>query len=515
MRAAALAGDSAGALKGYHEFTVQLQQIGEQPSQELMSLAERVRTRRWQQSEGTIAADEPPLVGRAAASSEIARMVTQALANGPRTLLITGDPGTGKTRLLNHCLERLALEGAVTVTARPLDSDQDTPWSTLRTLMRAGLVGARGVPAADPHALGVLAALVPELAARIRPHQPQDRGEVAGALAALLSAVADETSVALGLDQAHLSDGATLGALHAAMEQLHSLPVVLVLASASGQEEFPSELLQLQREIGRGIAGAVVRLEPLTPGDLGKLVAALAPWCPTERERSRLTRRIAFETGGNPFLAVTMLRGLQDLALLRQDALEWPAPQATFESPLPMVVPDLVRRAIVARLVQLDPHTKALLGAASIGSEMLDLELISALTGFTGVALDDRLAILERQRFLALDAGRYVFAARLIQQVVRAEGLTPGQVQGLRARAIEALASRQDLESRALRAELLARTSHGARAFEEALAVARAALAAQSRRTARRALLAAERAIEAEPGLDRRELDALREQLRA
>jgi DNA-binding SARP family transcriptional activator len=508
IRAAALAGDSAAALKCHHQFAARLQQIGERPSRELEALAERVRTHGWQQRERAPAGDEPPLVGRTAATAEIERTITQRLLHGPCALLIAGDPGTGKTRLLNQCLERLALEGALAVSARLLGSDQDAPWSALRALMRGGLVGAPGLPAADPRALAVLAALVPELAERIQPQPPRDRGEVGGALASLLSAVADETPLALGLDQADWCDGATLGALRAALEQLGSAPVVLVLTSAGGEGP-PSELVELQREIGRGIAGTVLRLAPLTREDLGELVTALAPWCSTERERSRLTRRLAFETGGNPFLAVTVLRGLQDLAVLRQDALEWPAPQATFESPLPIIVPDLVRRAIVARLVQLDPPTRAVLGAASIGDVTLDLELVGALTGVTGALLEDRLAVLERQRFLAFDAGRYAFAAPLVQQVVRAEGLTPGQVQSLRSRAVEALGGRPDLESRVLRAELQSRATPGARAFEEAVTVARAALAAQSRRTARRAILAAERAVAAEPGFDRLQLHEL------
>jgi hypothetical protein len=93
---------------------------------------------------------------------------------------------------------------------------------------------------------------------------------------------------------------------------------------------------------------------------------------------------------------------------------------------------------------------------------------------------------------------------------MRAEGLTPGQVSGLRARAIEVLGPRQDLESRALRVELLARSALGRPVFEEAVIVARAALAARSERFAHRAIRAAERALETEPALDRRELDALR-----
>lgn len=514
IRAAALAGDSAGALKAYHDFAERLRQMGEQPGRELAALAERVRTHRWRQRGETAAVEEAPLVGRAAAAAEAGRTVTEGLAAGPRTLLIAGEPGAGKTRMLDHCLERLGLEGALVVAARPLASDQDTPWSTLRMLMRSGLAGARGLPGAAPHALAVLAALVPELAARAEPRQPQDRGEVADALASLLAAVADETPLALGLDQADFCDGATLGALHAAMQQLRAVPVVLILTSASGQDLTP-ELAQLQREIGRSIAGAVVRLGPLTLQDLGELVAALAPWCTSERERSRLARRLAFETGGSPFLAVTMLRGLRDLALLREDALEWPVPHATFESPLPIIVPDLVRRAIVARLVRLDAPAKAVLGAASIGDVTLDLDLITGLTGLTRAALDDQLALLERQQFLSLEAGRYVFAAPLVQQVVRAEGLTPGQVQGLRTRAAEILASRPDLESRALRAELLARSSPGARAFDEAIALARAAVAAESPRIGRRALRAAELAAQAEQGVDRHQLDEVSRLLRS
>ena len=90
-----------------------------------------------------------------------------------------------------------------------------------------------------------------------------------------------------------------------------------------------------------------------------------------------------------------------------------------------------------------------------------------------------------------------------------------GQVQSLRTRAAEALAARPDLESRALRAELLARSSPGARAFEEAVALARAAIAAESPRIARRAVRAAERVAESEQGVDRHELDEVRRLLRA
>jgi predicted ATPase len=333
---------------------------------------------------------------------------------------------------------------------------------------------------------------------------------VGAAVASLLGAIAGEAPLAIGLDEAHLADRGTIGALHAAMAQLRSGPVLLVVASAPADRGFPAELLHLMREVGGELPGAAVELGPLSLEDLAELVAGLAPWCQSEPERARLTRRVAFETGGNPFLAVTMLRGLADLALLRDDALEWPAAHATLESPLPFILPDLVRRAIAARLIALERDTAAAPAAATIGAVALDLELIAALTGMDARGLEPHLALLERQHFITFDAGRYAFAAPLVQQVVRNEALTPGEAQGLRLRAIAALASRNDLESRALRVELMARAMATAQAFGEAIALARDARAAESGRIAGRALLAADRIAAADPRCDRRELEALR-----
>lgn len=510
MRAGALARDAAGALSDFRGFADRLGQISERPSRDLTALATLVRDERWERREGANSAVEPPLVGHAPELDRIAQTIAIGLAHGPSAVLISGPPGSGKTRFLSHCLERLALEGAVSARVRPIESDHDAPWSTLRALMRAGLLEAPGFPATSPQALGILAAIVPELADRFPPHPPSDRSEVATALGSLLQAIAEDRPVALGIDEAHLCDGATLGALHSAVEALHSVPLVLIVVAASGAHDAAPELVGLVRDIGRSMSGAAIKLEPLTAADLRALVVHLAPWCTTPADQDRLARRVALESGGNVFLAVTLLRGLNDLAVLRRDALEWPAPGATLDSPLPMSAPDLVRRAIVARLVQLDAEATSVVSAASIGALALDPALIRELTGLTDARLENSLAALEQHRFLVFDGERYAFSAPLVQQVVRTEALTPGKAQAMRRRAAAALIGREDLESRVLRVELVSRIGPPGEAFAEAIAVARTAVEAQSRRIAQRALRAAEQALEAQPAMDRSELDAVR-----
>lgn len=282
MRAAALADDRAGALAAFHEFHARLEkELGEQPSRELTALAERVRSRRWKRRAEQVVEEEPPLVGRSVAHQEAFRVIAEGLGHGPRTLLITGDPGMGKTRLLTECLDRLALEGAAVASAWPLESDQDAPWSTLRSLVRGGLLNASGSAAAAPEALGVLGAIAPELAGRAAPRPPRDHAEVAAALSALLRAVADEQPLALAVDAAHFADGATLAALGAAVAGLPPSPVVLLLASIESSQDAPRELLALRGEIGRRLSGAVVRLAPLAEHEVRELVAALARGAPT------------------------------------------------------------------------------------------------------------------------------------------------------------------------------------------------------------------------------------------
>lgn len=494
MRAAALSGDASSALAVFHEFRERLQdELGEAPSRELEALAERIRSERWRRLTGRHADPEPALIMQPGVHDRAFAVVEEGVRSGARALVITGDPGLGKTRLLTESVERLQLAGAAVVVARPLESDHDAPWSALRQLMHAGLADATGLAGADPDALGVLAAIVPDLADRFDSIPPRDVGHVVTSLTSLLRAVADEHPLGIALDDAHFADGSTLGALGEAIRQVRSAGVVLILATQPASEDLPRELVKLLGDVGRGIPGTIVQLAPLADQAMVDLVAGLAGWCETPDDRDRLARRIIHEAQGNPFLAVTLLRDLQQTSTLKRDLLSWPPPRETYESPLPNV-PAPVRMAIVARFSALAEETRQVLRVASIGGLALDPALIAALTDLPESRVEDQVDRLEQARFVTFEGERFAFAAPLLAEVVCLECLTPGQRERLRKRAIGALAERTDVESRVLRAELRARVEPGPNAFADAVAVAHAALENGSDRTARRALHAAQRA---------------------
>ncbi len=495
MRAAALAGDSATAVGAYREFAQRLEtEIGEQPGRALSDLAERIRTQAWRPagSDTTVAT---PLVGREQLHRNTFDLIAQGTArgSGPRALVIAGPPGMGRSRLLAECARRMALEGAQLLQMRPVKNDHDAAWSALRLLIRAGVGDLRGLAGARPDALGVLAGLAPELADRFAPREVRDVADMATALASVLGAAAEEQPLAIAIDDAHWADGMSLAALGAALGQLKASPVTLLLTVAQDVGQVPAELLQLQSDVGRTLPGLVVRLGALSKTDLAQLVAALAPWCRDDAERKRLTRRIAYETAGNPFLAVTLLGALAKPGNFQKDMVTWPPRGGTIDAPLPFSVPAVARHAIAMRISELTPTDVRVLSAASVCGQALDLELIAQVAGLSTADVERTLPACERRHLIQFDGRRYTFAAPLIAEVIRAECTTRGERRVLEQRAIDALAGRTDLESRALRVELLAHVAPDQAALDLALAVAREAQQVGARRMQDRAVAAAER----------------------
>ena len=505
MRAAALGGDSATAVGAYQTFAQRLKrEVDEQPGRALSALAERIRTQTWRPA-GSTPTLLTPLVGREQLHRRVLEFIAQGSTAdaGSRALIIVGPPGMGRSRLLAECARRMALEGVQPLQIRPVKNDHDARWSALRLLIRAGVGALPGLVGARADALSVLAGLAPELADRFAPREVRDVADMATAVASAFGAAAEEQPLAIAIDDAHWADGMSLAALGSALGQLRKSPVTLLLTVAQGVGDPLPELVQLESEVGREIPGLVVRLGPLQLEDVATLVAALAPWCRDDMERERLTRRLTHETGGSPFLAVTLLGALARPSNFQKDMVAWPPPGGTIDAPLPFSVPAVARHAIAVRIGELAPAEVRVLSAAAVCGEALDVELIAQITGSPKEEVERALPPCERRHLIQFDGRRYTFAAPLIAEVVRTECTTRGERRTLEQRAIDGLAGRDDLESRALRVDLLSRVAPDQAALDLALSVAREARKLGARRMLERSLAVAER-IRRDPQLDRR-----------
>ena len=349
-------GDRARAVRAYHVCATTLEdELGIEPAPETRVLYEslvaggqgdRASPNRASKVPGT-----PPLVGR---DDERARLaaVWQAAASGhPRLVLVTGEAGIGKTRLVE---ELRAHTGAVTAEARGYPGDGSLAYGVATAWLRSGPVAARvtRLVRAD---LTELARLLPELAGQVTPPEPLAEAELRhrlrGAIGrALLAAGAP---LLLIVDDAQWADAQSLRLIH---DLIRSAPSARLLVAATARREeldehhplttlttalaalghlTEIELTRLSREDTARLAGHVTGA-PLDQAGLGRLYA---------------------DSEGNPLFVVEALR---------------PDAPATAS---------MVQAVIAGRLTRLSPEAAAVAGVAAAVGRAFTADVLAAAAG--------------------------------------------------------------------------------------------------------------------------------------
>ncbi len=227
----------------------------------------------------------PPLVGRDRAR-ETVLLVAHRAQEGSGAVLVTGEPGMGKTSLLADAAERL---GDWTVLRVHADSfESDLAYATVDTLVRA-LNNAIG---AEPGRQAV------------RPPSPGDDPLTAGRI--LLDAVdAVPGPVCLLLDDAQWVDEPSARALRFLVRRLSDRRFLFVAAS---RPQANSVISLVDDLASTTVNHARVELTPLTVADTQELAQQLLGHAVSRRTASRLTQA----TQGSPLLLSVLLGQLRD-----------------------------------------------------------------------------------------------------------------------------------------------------------------------------------------------------------
>src|SRR6266540_1228779 len=329
----------------------------------------------------------PPLCGRGAELAALGAAWERARAGRGQVMLVEGEPGEGKTRLIEELVAR-----------------------------------------APPAALAGLAALDAQLDARFHPGAPA--ATAGDALGAAARAAAGERPLLLVLDDAQWTDAATLAALPALARDTTRHPVLLLLGVARGAPE-AERLDALRARLGRDLEGSVVRLGRLDAAALRELAAWGLP-AYGEDALDRLARRLERDTAGIPLLAVALVEALAAGYALAPEAPAWPSPQRTLVDSLPGDLPPAVVGVVCLRFRRLAPAAQLVLGAAAALGERVAAARLARATGLDGATVDQALDGLEWDRWLVADPRGYVFAAPIERAILLQEMITPGQVKRYR-----------------------------------------------------------------------------------
>src|SRR5216684_2764555 len=351
----------------------------------------------------------PPLIGRRQDLLQLDLLRMRTLEERrPQLVSIVAPAGTGKTRLLEEFLAQLdAADGFQVATARCLPYGQTLTYWPLRGLLTDLLGGEIGKPlVADAFVRGGQAA---EDAARladlvlatlgIEREGAIDRESIFAAWRLLVEILVHQTPRIVVFEDLHWASESLLDLVEYLMHlRIQASLLILVLSRP--------ELLDRRPMWGGGRRNFTsLALEPLSDAQTGELVGCLTT---TDGELQETIReRIVQRSGGNPFFAIELVRGLTERGLAAGNV-------TTSE-----VLPDTVYEATLARLDLLPARERAMLQVASVaGRDFRAATLHAVLDTLEPTELESTLdGLLAQDLIVPGESGMFRFRHILIRDV--------------------------------------------------------------------------------------------------
>lgn len=355
----------------------------------------------------------PRMVGRHTELAALLEAFDDGVAGTPRTVVVRGEAGVGKTRLVQ---EFLALVTADPLGARTAPDERPVvafgqcvdlgpigaPFGPVRRVLR-DLHAAVGTDllreaAGSAAAIASLAALVPGIADEPA-ETDEPAGEFAEAIEVLLEQLSRRRHVVVVLEDLQWADAATMALLKTLASTLRGRRLTIVATYRSDDIDRFHPLRPVLAELDRTRSVVRVEVTPLTPDEVAEQVAQLASGLDP-----RVVEALSERSGGIPFL-VEELVDLGDRAL-----------------------PDTLRELVLARYARLGDDAQQVVRTMAAGGVHVDDDVLAAVATLDERAFD--LAVREAidTRVIAADGAGYAFRHALTREAVESEILPSERV---------------------------------------------------------------------------------------
>ena len=377
-------------------------------------------------------------ISREAELSRLREVIAGAADRRPRTVIIGGDAGVGKTRLLREALAgadaRVLAGGCVDV------AEDSLPYAPFAEALRG-------------------------LADELEPHDVEGAPLSATAqarmyerLLGLLRRLGEEAPVVLAIEDLHWADRSTRDLLRFLAGNLRGERLAILATYRADDLHRGHPLRPLVAELERGGWAERLHLRPFTRAEVAEQIAAILGEPPAPAFVSEVFERAE----GNAFCVEQLVATAREGGGRR--------------------LPSLLEDVLHARFERLSAPAQRLLGVVAAGGPRVREALIAAVCGLPDDERDASLRDAVDHQILAVEGDAYVFRHALLREAAYAH-LLPGERHRLHAAYGAALGARPELaaDAAAVDAEL-ARHWHAADELGPALAASVAAAAAAERR---------------------------------
>ncbi|WP_344145688.1 ATP-binding protein [Kribbella yunnanensis] len=372
----------------------------------------------------------PLYVGRRTELAELRTAAAQVEAGGSARILIAGEAGIGKSRLVTEFGGTLGADWLIVTGACPELGAEHLPYVGFLPVVQQLVQAEGGSASGSP-----LRTLLPQQDVQ------NSRLTLLHELLALVERAATKRPLLLVVEDLHWADGASRELFGYLARNLGRLPVLLVGTVRTGELPAGHPIRQLVAELGRRPDVTTLELGPLRQRDVGEQLTAI-----DGRYDPARAATIHRRSGGNPLFV---------------EALAHDAPGSARSGTAQL------RTLLQERVARLSESARPVLAVASIAGATVGHELLTLLVGRTDDELDLALRELVERDQLQTTATGYQFRHALIREAVYT-GLLPAERRRLHGRAARALSEFPALAAQGLPAAELAEHWYLAGRTEEA-----------------------------------------------
>jgi tetratricopeptide (TPR) repeat protein len=330
------------------------------------------------------------LVGRMTELQQLKQHWAQAQQARGHLVLLSGEPGVGKTRLAEDLIAHARASGAMILRGGCYEYEATTPYLPVVEAFREWAHWQS--PDALREKLGataqVIAKFAPEIEAKLgvlAPNPPlspnEERLRLFDNAARFLQSLAADRGLLLFIDDVHWADQGTLSLMHYVLRHLRNDRVLMLAAYREIELDRAHPLASALVDWNRERLTARMRLGRLSQADTAALLAALFG---QDSVAADFAGALFRETEGNPFFVEEVVKSLIELGQIYREEGSW-VRKETHE----LAIPQSVKEAIGRRLNRLsETAVDALRTAAALGKIFSFQELAAVSTAGDDALLD-------------------------------------------------------------------------------------------------------------------------------
>ncbi len=325
MRGLWFHGDAASAIRHYEEVVGSLEkELPGGVSKETQLLAERIRStpapEPWVDNLGEL---QTPFLGRED-EMETLRTSVRNISEAPKTaILVSGEAGIGKSRLVSEFTRSVALENIRLLESRCYPAEADVPYGPVIDGLRPIAADVARRPAADlesftriGHLLSEFEHLTADGEQRVDPSAWRRRlyEEVTSVVRLALEAA----PIAWVIEDVQWMDATSTSLLHYLTRRLEGYPFLLIATLRVARGAELPDALPLSPP-GSSELSSEVRLQALTGDEIGELLKRASP-DPGHKAAVELAQQLA---GGNPLFGLEVFRAAVGSTEWAAEASRW------------------------------------------------------------------------------------------------------------------------------------------------------------------------------------------------